>query len=189
MRELICEFSNVFTTQVCNNLIDEFTTNAKYHVEGSYLKSPFMYTVNKNIKDSLELRFDCVKSQLLKDMLPTLSNVCIGYLNYLDIYLHASPYNHNIKHKWSVTDVKIEKYERGKGKRIYQFSPNLKKCMLCFIIFLNDVIDGGEIEFFGSFKIKPRQGSVIIFPYEWFITNSDKIPISNDKYIITGKLI
>jgi hypothetical protein len=52
--------------------------------------------------------------------------------------------------------------------------------------YLNDVNEGGETLFFEKYSIKPQKGKIVIFPAEWFFQHKGKIPISNDKYIITG---
>ena len=57
-----------------------------------------------------------------------------------------------------------------------------------FVIFLNDVEDGGELEISGIYKIIPEKGKLIIFPSGWCFPYSHKPPISNDKYIIYGKI-
>jgi hypothetical protein len=50
---------------------------------------------------------------------------------------------------------------------------------------LNDVQDGGETIFMNC-KIKPKKGRLLIFPSTWTYIHGGNIPISNDKYILTG---
>jgi hypothetical protein len=45
---------------------------------------------------------------------------------------------------------------------------------------------GGETEITGYIKIKPKTGSLLLFPATWTYPHCGKMPISNDKYIITG---
>jgi hypothetical protein len=54
--------------------------------------------------------------------------------------------------------------------------------------YLNDVHEGGETEFFGSYLIKAEIGKMIIFPSDWMFPHCGKTPISNDKYVLTGWL-
>jgi hypothetical protein len=54
---------------------------------------------------------------------------------------------------------------------------------------LNDVIEGGETDFFaGDIKIRPKKGTLIFFPSSWTYPHSGKMPMSSNKYIITGWL-
>jgi hypothetical protein len=57
--------------------------------------------------------------------------------------------------------------------------------LLTFIWYLNDVTDGGETEFING-KIKPKTGKLLIFPSSWNYYHKGNMPLSNDKYIITG---
>jgi len=52
--------------------------------------------------------------------------------------------------------------------------------------YLNDVKEGGETEFyFQKLKIKPKKGTLVIWPVGYTHTHRGLPPISNDKYIIS----
>jgi len=59
--------------------------------------------------------------------------------------------------------------------------------VLTFIWYLNDVEVGGETEFLNG-KIKPTAGKLLLFPSTWTYIHKGNMPISNDKYIVTGWL-
>jgi hypothetical protein len=50
------------------------------------------------------------------------------------------------------------------------------------------VEDGGEVEIMGNTKIKAEKGKLLIFPSGWCFPYSNKMPISDDQYIIRGKI-
>ena len=59
-----------------------------------------------------------------------------------------------------------------------------------FILYLNDVLEGGETEFLFQdesdfFKVKPQTGRLVIHPASWPYIHRGAIPVSNDKYIVT----
>jgi hypothetical protein len=56
---------------------------------------------------------------------------------------------------------------------------------LTYLYYLNDVQDGGETIFMNC-KVKPKKGRLLIFPSTWTYIHGGSIPISNDKYILTG---
>jgi len=63
---------------------------------------------------------------------------------------------------------------------------------LVFILYLNDVKEGGETEFLFKeegendfFKVKPEAGKLIIHPASWPYIHKGNKPISDDKYILT----
>ena len=87
----------------------------------------------------------------------------------------------------------IQKYEQNKGKYIYHNDSSIKLDknkfrVITFLWYLNDVEEGGETEFFGYYKIKPECGNILLFPSGWIYPHCGKMPISSDKYIITGWL-
>ena len=87
----------------------------------------------------------------------------------------------------------IQKYTKNMGKYIYHndFRIDLaeKKCrVLTFLWYLNTVEEGGETSFGEDFKIKPEMGKLLLFPACWTYPHAGKMPISSDKYIITGWL-
>ena len=56
-----------------------------------------------------------------------------------------------------------------------------------FILYLNDVEEGGETEFlYYPKRIKPKQGTIILFPGSMTHTHRGNQTLSNEKYIITG---
>ena len=86
--------------------------------------------------------------------------------------------------------VHLKKYEAN-GQDIFknhcdviQTGPTSKR-FLVFIMYLSDVEEGGETTF-PEFKVKPKKGSLLLFPATWNYVHSANIPKSNDKYIITG---
>ena len=57
--------------------------------------------------------------------------------------------------------------------------------IITYLWYLNDVDEGGETYFFHG-KVKPKKGTLILFPAFWNYNHKGETPISNDKYIITG---
>jgi hypothetical protein len=52
--------------------------------------------------------------------------------------------------------------------------------------YLNTVNDGGETEILGDIIVKPEAGKLLLFPASWTFPHRGKMPISEDKYIVTG---
>ncbi len=87
------------------------------------------------------------------------------------------------------TCYQIQKYNKGEG----YFKPHAdasslgscKRAAAC-IMYLNDVILGGELTFPKlNFTVFPRAGTLIWFPASFTHVHEGAIPVSNDKYIIT----
>ena len=59
--------------------------------------------------------------------------------------------------------------------------------ILTYILYLNDVIEGGETEFlYYPIRVKPRKGKFVLFPAAFTHTHRGNPPLTNEKYILTG---
>lgn len=87
--------------------------------------------------------------------------------------------------------IMVQKYKSNKGRYVYHndFSSEVDKKryrVLTYIYYLNDVEEGGETQFWDNYKIKPQKGKLVLFPASWTYPHSGLMPLSHDKYIITG---
>lgn len=58
---------------------------------------------------------------------------------------------------------------------------------LVWMLYLNDVVDGGETEFlYQQMKCKPKKGTLVIWPAGITHPHRGNPPYSNDKYVATG---
>lgn len=102
-------------------------------------------------------------------------------LNYFKLYNDLIISDYNAFH--------MLKYEQNTGRFEYHDDFRIesdKFRILTFLWYLNDVDNGGETEFFGEIKIKPKRGRLLVFPCAWPYIHKGNVPLSSDKYIITG---
>lgn len=85
---------------------------------------------------------------------------------------------------------KIQKTSVGGGFHKWHcdnLSATCSRRILVWIIYLNNVHEGGETEFlYQSERIKPLAGKIVLAPADFLHTHRGNPPITNDKYIITG---
>jgi hypothetical protein len=90
----------------------------------------------------------------------------------------------------SIYGNKIQKTGVGQGYHVWHYeAANRASCnrLLTYIVYLNDVEEGGETELlYYPMRIKPKKGTCIIFPAAYTHTHRGNPPISNTKYILTG---
>lgn len=100
-----------------------------------------------------------------------------------------------MKYLFRLAPVNAQKYAQGKGNYGYWHSeiyPQLNgneplHRVLLFLIYLNDVEDGGETDFYYQGKsIKPKAGTLVIAPCGFTHTHRGNIPVSSDKYVLTS---
>ena len=90
-------------------------------------------------------------------------------------------------HKLSPS-VKIQKYKPSQGYHVWHCdstnTTNCRRIIVC-MLYLNDVEEGGETEFLHQSKrVKPQQGTMMLFPSAWTHTHRGNPPLKGDKYIV-----
>ena len=175
---------NSLSSELCDQII-EIHTNDITKKDGSTLSG-----VNKQIKDTTDLVIcaDGEKYKYILDILKTELNAIIPiYISsFPNIEKYANVFNRDYFIEWFI----IQKYERNKGKYIFHNDSrtdyaNKKSRIFTYIWYLNDLQEGGETEFV-NFKIIPEKGKLVLFPACWTFPHCGNMPISDDKYIITG---
>lgn len=188
-------FKNALSKEICEEIIKDFEENKHLHKDGQTIGG-----VQKISKKTKEMYFKRLPLNIY-------DNILYENLNtYLKKYSENSTYIQTLlKNNIDDSGYQIQKYEVNKyfykthHDANYTIRNNkLSYRIITFIWYLNDVLEGGETTFFSinrdqlcnefleSYKIKPKQGSLLFFPATWTYPHSGEIPISNDKYIITG---
>lgn len=94
-------------------------------------------------------------------------------------------------------NINFQHYEKNSGGYYHWHSehfphpsdPGQKSLhrVLLWMLYLNDVDEGGETEFcYQDVAIKPRKGSLILAPCGFTHTHRGNVPLSDDKYILTS---
>lgn len=90
----------------------------------------------------------------------------------------------------SVFDIKLQKTAPGQGFHIWHaenMTINDRGRIAAFMLYLNDVEEGGETEFlYLKKRIKPQKNRLLIWPAGFTHTHRGNPPLSNDKYVVTG---
>lgn len=96
----------------------------------------------------------------------------------------------NVKYLTEDT-YQIQKYVKGEGKYVYHNDfcvhwDRKQYRVITFLWYLNTIAEGGETELLGEILVKPEAGKLLLFPACWTFPHRGKMPISDDKYIVTG---
>ena len=180
-------FDGVFPEEYCQHWIDHFD---KVDVAGmSYSRVQGMGRpshVNKDqsidypncsIYTNEELRVEC------KDFDTGFWKACYPlYAEKYSILQNSDP------HK--IYTIKVQKTVPGGGYHVWHTEDNTslhRDRLLVFILYLNDVKEGGETEFLYLHKrVKPKTGRLLIWPAGFTHTHRGNPPLKGSKYIITG---
>lgn len=92
--------------------------------------------------------------------------------------------------KHQIYSFKMQRTQIGGGYHLWhgeQYDRITSDRILTFTCYLNDVEEGGETEFlYYPKRVKPTEGTFLLFPGGFTHAHRGNPPISNTKYIVTG---
>jgi len=107
-------------------------------------------------------------------------------------------YAHYVEHFAVINDIrehgvwgnKVQRTNVGQGYHVWHCEHNsfdASRRILFYVLYLNDVEDGGETEFlYQSKRYKAEEGTLILAPASFTHAHRGNPPLTNDKYIMTG---
>jgi len=105
-------------------------------------------------------------------------------------YINDFPYLQDQGTDWCSGSVLLQKTEPLEGYHAFHCENSnwaYRHRVLAWMIYLNDVEEGGETEFlYQQLKIKPRRNIAVIWPGSFTHLHRGNPPISGTKYILTG---
>ena len=188
---------NSISRELCKDIINLFEVE-----EGRYIGKT-RNGVDKDVKDTTDYLINpedkkwtkihsFLKTELnnnLKSYLKKLNeNDCINNTEQLSSNIE---YNYFSELALFFNTFMIQKYNKNCGRYIYHndshidFS-NKSNRIITYLWYLNDVKEGGQTVIEDNIKITPSAGKLLLFPACWTYPHCGKIPISNNKYILTG---
>lgn len=176
LNDLIKVYDNALESSVCDFLVNFFETNKdKQELVQNDRKPNFtQLNLTENCKISPEV--DNVHNFLISKVFEYKKK----YYEFIDD--RCFPETHNFE------QFRIKKYDPG-GDDLFDthvdvLDYNTARRFLSFLFYLNNVDDGGETVF-TNLKIKPKMGSLLVFPPMWMFPHRGEPPISNTKYIMS----
>jgi hypothetical protein len=197
MDNLIQVFENSISSRVCENLIYKFQHSIDVK-EGTTIGG-----YNPKYKKTMDLTFGPYQNTHLLELFNLLNSKLTYYINeYKNITNFQLPTN------FTTECHMIMKYLKNDGhynfhndfllhniyddilSRKSDTNDKSESCrILTYLFYLNTIDEGGETEFIDGTKIKPEKGKLLIFPATWPYMHKGNIPLSSNKYIVTGWLL
>tara|TARA_B100001175_G_C19466160_1_gene619192 strand:+ start:784 stop:1380 length:597 start_codon:yes stop_codon:yes gene_type:complete len=191
MDNLIQVFENSISSRVCENLIYKFEHNIDIK------KGATIGGYNPKYKKTIDLTFGPDENIHFLELYNLLNSKLAYYINeYKNITNFQLPTNficqlhmmmkylkndghYNFHHDFHLLGTtKSDANDKSESCRI-----------LTYLFYLNTVDEGGETEFIDGTKIKPEKGKLLIFPATWPYVHKGNMPLSSNKYIVTGWLL
>jgi hypothetical protein len=190
--------NNSLSKEICYDIINYFENEETGKYEGNTGGG-----LRKDIKDTLDFQIPAKNKNnkqhwnKIRDLLEKeLNNNIKNYVKKINNAITINEENSDLKYKVfdkfvSFETIQIQRYNKQKGRYIYHQDfltewEAKKFRVITFLWYLNDVEEGGETEFWGTYRVKPEAGKLLFFPATWTYPHRGMMPISNDKYIITG---
>jgi len=193
MENFVEVIDDVLTEETCLNLIKSFEYADECGL--SYQR----HEAEKLVKKDTSLGFSEIACDGILGVSP--NNLIIFAVNEINKHIssYVNKYNNGIISGQLVepgglpllaTGHKIQRTRQSEGYHIWHCENSSLACKarcLSWILYLNDIEEGGETEFlYLSKRVKPKTGRLIIFPAGFTHTHRGNPPLSETKYIATG---
>jgi len=173
-------FENAVPKEWCENVIDLFNKNPHNQFSRQTAEK-----VTKLQKEDMHLALGHLNKGMAEEFAHNFfSSVYPLYLSEYKItpqILDSSMY---------VDDFKVQKTSPTQGYHLWHVETNAlfhSHRVMAYTVYLNTVEEGGETEFLiQSRRLKPKQGTVCIFPAGYTHIHRGNPPLSGVKYIMTG---
>lgn len=179
LQDFCVTIDNVLSEAACDDLVALYKANInkheKYNEELTPKFTQFNFTVNQNLNPNLH-------QYVLYESLKSIEK-------YKNIVKETSfwPNDYGFEH------FRIKHYQNGNND---QFADHVDaididsmKRFFAFFWYLNDVEEGGETEFLNfNLKVKPKKGTLFMFPPLWLYPHKGNPPISNEKFLLSSYL-
>ena len=175
---------NALTKETCQTIIQMFEESEQH-------QGKTMIGLDLEIKKTYEVN---IRGDKWQEIDIIISNVLTNSINEYAEQINITTNNKFIlqylyNNKVTDSGYQIQKYIKGNGYYKWHNDSLINSIESCrivtFLFYLNDVEEGGETYFYNG-KVKPEAGKLILFPATWTYNHKGNMPISNDKYIVTG---
>jgi len=182
------------TKELCNEIIELFEDEEYSHylgVTGGGFNPNVKRTIDFSLKNFFENDKNVLKhinkwEKIIFFLENELSRNIKKYLKGLNSKYDTLFFD---KKKFETNGFLLHKYYKNDGKFDYHndsYFQNGKHRVIVYLWYLNDVNEGGETEIFDNVFVKPEIGKLLFFPALWYYKHKGHIPISNNKYVVTG---
>jgi hypothetical protein len=179
-------FEDAYTKEYCDKVIEHFNNAEKAGL--TLNRQQQNSNVSKLNKDDVQLYGHSEYSLLGTVDLITKFNAVFwsaAYQEYANTFATLRDYSPH--HNYA---FKVQKTEVGQGYHVWHAETATRDIctrILAWTLYLNDVEEGGETEFlYYPKRVKPKAGTLVLWPAGFTHTHRGNPPISNTKYIVTG---
>jgi hypothetical protein len=171
----------------CKKIIEHYENENRFTAKFTRQNLEKVTLLEKNdtnkplVSDNIHIWYDAFK--------PFFANFDIALKTYIEstcIDSHYGPLKY--------TGMKIQKTLPGQGYHVWHIEHGNggeeSRRVLTYLIYLNDIEDGGETELLHqSVRVKPKTGRILIFPTGFPYVHRGNPPLKGNKYILTSWIL
>ena len=179
LNDFIHVYENALRHDVCDFIVNFFEDNHTFYEIISNEGAPNFTQINLTKNREINKLTNKVHNQLIKET-----------FKYRDLY-YDYVYKDVFPDSHAFEEFRIKKYKVGGEDRfdthVDVMSYSSSRRFLSFFWYLNTVEEGGETEF-DELIIKPKKGSLVVFPPLWMFPHKGHPPVSEPKYLLSTYL-
>lgn len=186
--DFIGVYKNLIPSEICNALIEEFE---RYKSLNTVYAGSTHGGVKKDIKSSIDANFMSnmtTAKYVSEHVFPLMQKAYDDYIKtYPILDSGVCPHEQN--------GFQVQKYEGiTGGYHTFHIEAGSKETcdrVVTWMIYLNDIEEGGETEFlYQKTRVKPTEGTLLFFPCNYTHPHRGNPTLGNEtKYVATGWLI
>lgn len=187
IKDFIGVYDNVFDSEFCNNVIEHFKyldsiglVKTRQELENNIpqtTKSDKTYFPTLEYNNEIKIK----NSELFNKFSNIISNSIEDYTTEFPSLKYST---------WKLDGIRVQQTKPGEGYHVWHdehSGRSFKDRFLAIIVYLNDIEEGGETEFlYQHLRVKPKMGTVVIFPVQFTHTHRGNPPLKDTKYILTS---
>lgn len=181
-------FENAIEDNWCDEVIQWYNKIESHHPEQIFNRQDHEDAnprFKKNNYVFLNENFDKGNAKNLNEHLDNiLSNQIIPH------YHQKYPFINRELEEYRLYGFKVQKTKPEEGYHIWHYETDCTNCeerFLTYMVYLNDIEEGGETEFlYQRTRLKPQKGTIVLFPTYYTHVHRGNPPLKGIKYAITG---
>jgi len=187
LNEYIQVYDTDLTSEFCEDLIHKFEINPTRHEMVSNEKRPNFTQMNLT---NYIYNTETYDNETWDGIHKTLQN---AFLSCVKGYIEDTGSTHGLPTRYALEEFRMKRYlDNGIDEfatHVDVLDYNSARRFLAFFLYLNDGFEGGETDFPNlGLTIRPKRGSILVFPPLWMFEHSGKPVTFGTKYIVGSYL-
>lgn len=193
----IAIYNHMYSHEFCDMLIDNYEMGSELkfsytRAQTGELDSTLKQDTSVNVIEPWETRLQKIDNDYFMSNSTRIYKLFAKSFDEiaLNFYVEDAKILPETFEHFKIEALKLQKTKPSEGYHVWHYEAGKIDTIrrICFfILYLNDVAEGGETEFLKQrLRVVPEKGTLIIAPANYTAMHRGNPPLSGDKYILTG---